>query len=165
MARIKFKSATELSKMKYNELRKYVTKLKTRALKQITLIKNKGLEQLSVATTNLEHNLKGLGMSRSDLLRKAAYYKKFFESKTSTIKGIKNYNKILLKKIKNPADLSRFWRLYHQYEQMEGVLFKYFNSDQIQEQLSNIFVKNINKDDATILKEFKVGFENYLKNY
>lgn len=165
MTRIKFKSASELSKLKYNELQKYVTKLKVRAQKQTTFIKNKGLEPLSIASQILQKNLKGLGKSRQDLLRKSIYYKKFFESKTSTQKGVINYNKILLKKIKNPTDLSRFWRLYHKYEQMEGVLFKYFGSDQIQAELSDIFIKNINKDDATILKEFKKGFETYLKNY
>ena len=165
MSNIKFKNASELSKLKYNELQKYVTKLKVRASKQTTFIKNKGLEPLSIATQNLEKNLKGLGKSRQDLLRKAIYYKKFFESKTSTQKGIINYNKRLMKKIKNPTDLSKFWRLYHKYEEMEGVLFKYFGSDNIQDILSDIYNKNLNKDDKTILTEFKKAFEEYLKKY
>ena len=165
MSNIKFKNASELSKLKYSDLQKYVTKLKTRAVKQTTLIKNKGLEPLSIASQKLEKNLKGLGKSRQDLLRKAIYYKNFFESKTSTQKGIINYNKRLMKNIKNPSDLSKFWRLYHKYEEMEGTLFKYFGSDQIQDFLSDIFNKNINKEDKVIISEFKKAFEEYLKKY
>ena len=165
MSNIKFKNASELSKLKYVDLQKYVTKLKVRATKQTTFIKNKGLEPLSSASQILEHNLKDLGKSRQDLLRKAIYYKRFFESKTSTQKGIINYNKRLMKKIKNPSDLSKFWRLYHKYEEAEGVLFKYFGSDNIQDVLSDIYNENINKDDVTILKEFKKAFEDYLKQY
>ena len=165
MSNIKFKNASDLSKLKYSDLQRYVTKLKTRATKQTTFIKNKGLEPLSIASQKLQNNLKGLGKSRQDLLRKAMYYKKFFESKTSTQKGIINYNKRLMKKIKNPTDLSKFWRLYHKYEEAEGVLFKYFGSDQIQDILSDIYNKNINKEEKVIMNEFKKAFENYLKNY